>query len=99
MELLGEVARRLTEIATEVTGKLGSETGSALYYAVLEVAGEFYMESHFTEMDRLLEMAPDERKDYVQAHNRRIPMEPVWERLGLKMGMLEALTAYLPQGA
>ncbi len=102
MELLAEVARRLTAIATDVAGKLGRSeaggggAGSPLYYAVLEVAGEFYMESHFTEMDRLLEMAPEERKEYVQAHNRKIPMEPVWERLGLRMGMLEALTAYLP---
>ncbi len=103
MELLADVSRRLTSIAGEITGKLSpmdvpdDALGSPLYFAVLEVAGEFYKESHFTEMDRLLEMPPEERKEYVVAHGRRIPMEPVWERLGLRLGMLEALAGYLPR--
>jgi hypothetical protein len=100
MELLAEVVGRLTQIAVDVATKLGDTSGSIgspLYFAVLDVASEFYMESHLTEMNHLLEMAPDERKDYVHSHGRKIPMEPVWERIGLKMGMLEALTSYLPE--
>jgi hypothetical protein len=100
-ELLAEVTHRLTTIAVEIAARLSGQEGpellsSPLYYAVLEVTGEFYLESHFSEMDRLLEMEPEERKAYVRNHDKKIPMEPVWESLEIRLGMLEALATYLP---
>ena len=105
MELLAEVTQHLTTLSLQITARLlydqpDSRPGeSPLYLAVLEVAGEFYMESHFAEMDRLLEMPPEERRQYVSAHNKRIPMEPVWSALELRLSMIEAMTGYLPQSS
>jgi hypothetical protein len=102
LELVADITRRLTASALEITKRL---TGlddpeavleSPLYQAVLTVAGDFYLESHFTEMDRLLSMPPEERNEYVKEHDRKIPLEPVWESLELKLAMMEVMTAHLP---
>ncbi len=97
-ELLLEITDRLMSIAGGVTARLNkSENPDVLYYSILDVAGEFYMECHFAEMDRLLEMPPEERKEYVRTHDKQIPMEPVWETLNLKLSMLEAVTRHLQE--
>ena len=102
LQLIEEVARRLTQTVLTIAGRLAGENDPAvvlelpLYSTLLEVAGAFYLESHFAEMDRLLEMSPEVRNDYVQLHDKKIPMEPVWESLELKLAMLEIMAPHLP---
>jgi hypothetical protein len=102
LELIEDITRRLTVSALEIAMRLAGVATPAealqspLYHAVLEVAGDFYQESHFSEMDRLLAMSPEARNDYVKEHDRKIPMEPVWESLELKLAMMEVMAAHLP---
>ena len=101
LELTREVSSRLLSLAAEIASRISGLEGealrrSALYTAVLEVAGDFYRYSHFFEMERLMQMPPEERKAYVAEHNRKIPIEPVWELLELRLAMLEAVAGYIP---
>ena len=101
LELTREVTGRLLALASEIASRISGLEGEALaqsplYMAVLEVTGEFYRYSHFFEMERLMQMPAEERKAYVAEHNRKIPTEPVWELLGLRLAMLEAVAGYLP---
>ena len=101
IDLLVEVTRRLTTTALEFSQRLGAGEGQALlssptYFAMLEVAGLFYKQAHRGEMDRLLSMPAEERRAYVRAHDRRVPMDPVWDALDLQLGMLEAMAAHIP---
>jgi len=68
---------------------------------ILEALGKIYAESHYAEMDRLLDMPPDERAQYVQGYNNKPPMEPVWQAFDLRVGMLMALinSINVPDGA
>jgi hypothetical protein len=102
LELIREVTQKLIGLATEISARLSGIDGnpvnkSDLYIAVLEITGEFYKASHFSEMERFIQMAPEERRAYVAQHNRKIPMEPVWELLEIRLAMLEAVAGYLPQ--
>jgi hypothetical protein len=102
IDLLGEVTQRLATMAFELAARLsGTQVSqdvlsSPLYMAMLEVAGLFYKQAHRGEMDRLLSMPADERRAYVRAHDRRVPMEPVWDAVDLQLGMLEAMAAHIP---
>ncbi|HRJ12669.1 MAG TPA: hypothetical protein PKW15_05440, partial [Alphaproteobacteria bacterium] len=53
---------------------------------ILEALGKIYAESHYAEMDRLLDMPPEERAKYVQSYNNKPPMEPVWQAFDLRVG-------------
>ena len=58
---------------------------------ILESLGKIYAESHYAEMDRLLDMPPEERAKYVQGYDNKPPMEPVWQAFDLRVGMLMAV--------
>ena len=107
-QLVSEVARAgCGQMSVEVTRSLVTadnhdpEEWRLMCGAVLEVAGQLYAESHFAEADRLLDMSPDERNDYLTRHNNSIPMDPVWNSFILNMAMLTTVAGFLdiPQGA
>jgi len=98
--LLAEVAEKLVRTADQVTRAL-APTGATpeewrlLCWHVLKAAGQVYMESHFTEADRLLYMPADERAAYFAEHGQIVPMHQVWQAFNQRMAMLATLATYL----
>jgi hypothetical protein len=95
-EVMAEVAAKLLDknhqlvqslLPSEVTEseRLQFEDG------LLEALGKIYAESHYAEMDRLLDLPPEERAKYVQSYNNKPPMEPVWQAFDLRVTMLSAM--------
>ena len=98
--LLAEVAEKLVKISDQITRALAPAGASPeewrlLCWNVLKAAGQVYTESHFTEADRLLYMAPEERAAYFAAHGQIVPMQQVWQAFNQRMAMLATLATYL----
>ncbi len=69
--------------------------------AMLETVGKIYAEAHYAEMDRLLDMPPDDRVAYIKQYDNKPPMTQVWEQFDLRMDMLTVLVKNitLPEGS
>lgn len=105
VELMAEIADRLRKEAEALTGKVTGGVENVekqqLYDGLLEALGKIYAEAHYAEMDRLLDMPPDERAKYVQSHDNKPPIEPVWQAFQLRLNMLKivAENLYLTDGS
>jgi len=98
--LLAEVAEKLVKTSDQVTRALAPagatpEEWRILCWNVLKAAGQIYTESHFSEADRLLYMAPEERAAYFAQHGQIVPMIQVWQAFNQRMAMLATLATYL----
>ncbi len=98
--LLAEVAEKLVKTSDQVTRALAPAGASPeewriLCWNVLKAAGQIYTESHFSEADRLLYMAPEERAAYFAQHGQVVPMTQVWQAFNQRMAMLATLATYL----
>jgi hypothetical protein len=98
--LLAEVSERLVKTADQVTRALvptgaTPEEWRLLCWHVLKAAGQIYVESHFSEADRLLYMPAEERAAYFAEHGQIVPMQQVWQAFNQRMAMLATLATYL----
>ncbi len=99
-EVTGEVCDKLRERTKTLASQFAfdempAELRPEFDDGILEAIGKLYAESHYAEMDRLLDMAPDERAKYVNAHNNKPPMDPVWEAFDLRIEMLTVLIKHI----
>jgi hypothetical protein len=95
-EVMGEISSKLLNknqelLNTILPGEMTAKERAQYEDGILEALGKIYAESHYAEMDRLLDMPPEERAKYVQSYNNKPPMEPVWQAFDLRIGMLIAL--------
>jgi len=98
--LLAEVSEKLVKTADQVTRALAppgttTEEWRLLCWHVLKAAGQIYVESHFSEADRLLYMPAEERAAYFAQHGQIVPMQQVWQAFNQRMAMLATLATYL----
>lgn len=98
--LVGLVADRVHARAIRVARQLAPERcplgdWRALYHGVFQAAAELYADCHYAEMDRLLDMTPEERDGYIKENGGRLSMDPVWAGFELRIDMLTALAENL----
>ncbi len=98
--LVEQVAGRLHARSMRVARRLAPESCSledwqALYLGVFAASAELYADCHYAEMDRLLDMNSEERRNYADEHGERLPMDPVWAGFELRVGMLTGLAENL----
>lgn len=105
-EVMADIAEKLLNKTQQLTRDFVPEEISVsekkqFEDGILEALGKIYAESHYAEMDRLLDMPPEERAKYVQSYNNKPPMEPVWQAFDLRIGMLIALikSIAIPDGS
>lgn len=105
-EVMAEIAEKLLDKTQDLVRDFvpsdTSDSGKKQFEdGILEALGKIYAESHYAEMDRLLDMPPEERAKYVQSYNNKPPMEPVWQAFDLRIGMLTALikSVAIPDGS
>lgn len=95
-ELLAELAEQLRArvealIQQIFPNGLPPAIHAQLSDALLESVGKIYAEAHYAEMDRLLDMPPDDRVAYIKQYDNKPPMNQVWEQFDLRMDMLTVL--------
>lgn len=98
--LIREVLQALQSRVDRATERLLDDRADAEEHVrfelgILNAAGQLYAECHYAEMDRLLDMSPEERADYAREHNNTLPMDPVWEAFDLRMEMLMTVATHL----
>ena len=105
-EVMAEIAEKLLNKNQELVNSLVPDDVTPAERkqfedGILEALGKIYAESHYAEMDRLLDMPPEERAKYVQSYNNKPPMEPVWQAFDLRVEMLTALikNIVIPEGS
>ena len=98
-ELMGEIADKLKEkahgLSADADDAVPEDEKIALYDGLLEALGKIYAESHYAEMDRLLDMPPEERARYVQSYDNKPPIDPVWQAFQLRVDMLSIITQHV----
>lgn len=104
-EVMAEISAKLLDktlelIRTVIPDEVTEADRKQFEDGILEALGKIYAESHYAEMDRLLDMPPDERAKYVQSYNNKPPMEPVWQAFDLRVEMLVELikNIAIPEG-
>ncbi len=95
-EVMADIAVRLLNKTLELSNSLVPDEVTPAERkqfedGILEALGKIYAESHYAEMDRLLDMPPEERAKYVQSYDNKPPIEPVWQAFDLRIGMLTEL--------
>ncbi len=105
-EVMADIAEKLLNRTQQmsrehVSAEISDSEKKQFEDGILEALGKIYAESHYAEMDRLLDMPPEERAKYVQSYNNKPPMEPVWQAFDLRVGMLIALikSIAIPDGS
>jgi hypothetical protein len=101
-EIAGKLLHKTQELVTaQVPDDFSPAERKQFEDGILESLGKIYAESHYAEMDRLLDMPPEERAKYVQSYNNKPPMEPVWQAFDLRVGMLMAVikSIAIPEGS
>lgn len=98
--LIRDVLQALQGRVDRVTQRLLDDRANAeervrFELGILNAACQLYAECHYAEMDRLLDMSPEERADYAREHNNTLPMEPVWDAFDLRMEMLMTVATHL----
>lgn len=98
--LILDVAGKLHKTAAEIAAALSPDNcpeaeWATLYEGLLAAAAELYADCHYAEMDRLLDMSPDERAAYVREHGNAVPIEPVWQAFELRVSMLTTVAVHL----
>ncbi len=98
--LVVQVTDTILSYAAEVTDRLApaswsDEEWASMYKGVLHAACDLYADCHYAEMDRLLDMTPQERSQYVRQHEMDVPMEPVWKAFETRLSMLTTVVENL----
>ncbi|MEA1938876.1 MAG: hypothetical protein U9N14_07285 [Pseudomonadota bacterium] len=97
---LARITDRLQNTTAEIMDLLApkaerNEDWNLLYLGVFDAAVQLYAESHYAEMDRLIDMPEVERAAYVSKHDNRVPLDPVWDNFDLHMKMLTTVASHL----
>ena len=91
-EITEKLLGKTQQIAdSHVSGSISPAERRQYEDGILEALGKIYAESHYAEMDRLLDMPPEERAKYVQKYNNKPPMDPVWQAFDMRVGMLNVV--------